>query len=245
MIESKYKHILPPHRRASRRARIALIAFEQDVATIQRYLLERSIKTRLSGRSFQYFARKSLCFLEICLNFSIFVFSYDAKQFRTNFIAIVKHCLAYGCTNRSSKRACKSLSWHLLPSKNKKRHAEWLVKIRRENTPVTKNSYLCSDHFSKECFIKPIGKKRKRLKRGSVPTKFSFIVEKPQRKKPCYQVTNQTTNRIKRINKVNNSNSAACEIKNKSESNEHDSGVDIEQMANVNCHDSRPRTSRA
>ena len=83
-----------------------------------------------------------------------------------------------------------------------------------------------------------IGGKRKRLKQGSVPTKFSFIVEKPQRKKPCYQATNQTTNRIKRINKVNNSNSATCEIKNNSERNEHDSGVDIEQMANVNCHDS-------
>ena len=170
--------------------------------------------------------------METCQNFSIFVFSYDAKQFRTNFIAMVKHCIAYGCTNRSSKRACKSLSWHLLPSKNKKRLAEWLVKIRRENTPVTKNSYLCSDHFSKECFIKLEEKENVSNKALCQQNSLS------QRKKPCYQATNQTTNRIKRINKVNNSNSATCEIKNNSERNEHDSGVDIEQMANVNCHDS-------
>ena len=100
---------------------------------------------------------------------------------------MVKHCVAFGCSNRSGKADCKDLSWHSLPLGNKKLLAEWLVKIRCENTPITKHSHICSQHFEPECFIKPLGGQRVRLKPGSVPTKFVFTAEKPARKKPCYR----------------------------------------------------------
>ena len=95
------------------------------------------------------------------------------------------HCIAFGCQNRSSKVACKELSWHLLPLSNKNLLAQWLVKLRHENTPVNKNTYVCSQRFESNCFIKPRGGQRIRLKPDSIPTKFIFTVEKPKRKKPA------------------------------------------------------------
>ena len=47
-----------------------------------------------------------------------------------------------------------------------------------------KNSYVCSQHFEANCFIKPMGGQRIRLKPDSIPTKFIFTVKKPKRKKP-------------------------------------------------------------
>ena len=105
---------------------------------------------------------------------------------------MVKHFIAFGSQNRSSKAECKDLSWHSLPLSNKNLLAQWLVKLRRENTPVNKNSYVCSQHFEANCFIKPMGGQRIRLKPDSVPTKFIFTVEKPKRKEPADRATLNT-----------------------------------------------------
>ena len=73
----------------------------------------------------------------------------------------------------------------MLPLSNKELLRTWLIKIKRTNTPVSKNSYLCRKHFEEECFIKPHGGQRIRLKPGSVPTKFVFTVQRKERKRPC------------------------------------------------------------
>ena len=62
------------------------------------------------------------------------------------------------------------------------------MKLRRKNTPVSKNS-VCSQHFDTNCFIKPIGGQRIRLKPDSVQTKFIFTVKKPKGKKPSNQAS--------------------------------------------------------
>ena len=98
---------------------------------------------------------------------------------------MVRHCIAYGCKIRSTKEESKELSWHLLPLSNKELLGTWLIKIKRTNTPVSKNSYLCSEHFEEERFIKPLGGQRIRLKPGSAPTKFVFTVQRKERKRPC------------------------------------------------------------
>ena len=104
---------------------------------------------------------------------------------------MVRHCIAFGCQNRSSKGECKDLSWHLLPLSNRNLLAQWLVKLRQGNTPVNKNSYVCSQHFEANCFIKAMGAQRIRLKPDSVPTKFIFTVKK-QRKKSTDQASLNT-----------------------------------------------------
>ena len=110
---------------------------------------------------------------------------------------MVRHCIAFGCQNRSSKAECKDLSWHFLSLSNKNLLAQWLVKLRRENTPVNKNSYVCSQHFEASCFIKPMGGQRIRLQPDSVPTKFIFTgVEKPKRKKPADRASLNTKKTI-------------------------------------------------
>ena len=56
--------------------------------------------------------------------------------------------------------------------------------MKRKDPPVSKHSYLCSQHFSEDCFKRCVGGKRY-LKSGSVLTRFSFTPEeKPKRKAP-------------------------------------------------------------
>ena len=99
-------------------------------------------------------------------------------------LAMVRHCIAYGCSSRNNKAGCENLSWHSLPLRNPKLLHTWLVKIKRENTPVNKNSFLCSKHFDAECFVKSVGGKKVSLKPGSFPSKFVFTEEKSKRKEP-------------------------------------------------------------
>ena len=100
---------------------------------------------------------------------------------------MLRHCIAYGCVNRSNKPECSKLSWHSLPINNAKLRRAWLLKMKRKDPPVSKHSYLCSQHFSEDCFMRCVGGKRY-LKSGSVPTRFSFSPkEKPKRKPPVYR----------------------------------------------------------
>ncbi|KXJ06510.1 hypothetical protein AC249_AIPGENE1155 [Exaiptasia diaphana] len=111
------------------------------------------------------------------------------------------------------------------------------IEVSINNRPL---SYVEDDddvceHFGKECFIKPIGGQRRRLKQGSVPSKFSFIQEKPGRKKPCYRA--QQTNTVKQINnpvevRSNSDTSMTDEIGNNSEA-----GSDIGHAADGNNSD--------
>ena len=75
----------------------------------------------------------------------------------------------------------------LYPINNAKLLRTWLLKMKRKDPPVSKHSYLCSEHFSEDCFMRCVGGKRY-LKSGSVPTRFSFSPEeKPKRKAPVYR----------------------------------------------------------
>ncbi|XP_068749492.1 uncharacterized protein [Montipora capricornis] len=97
---------------------------------------------------------------------------------------MARHCIAYGCVNRSNNPRCAKLSWHSLPIKNRKLLQAWLAKMKRKNPPASRHSYLCGEHFSEECFKRRMGG-RAYLKPGSVPTRFSFTPKaKPKRKAP-------------------------------------------------------------
>ena len=115
---------------------------------------------------------------------------------------MVRHCIAYGCVNRSNKPECSKLSWHSLPINNAKLLRTWLLKMKRKDPPVSKHSYLCSEHFSEDCFMRCVGGKRY-LKSGSVPTRFSFSPEeKPKRKAPVYRSAARETTKSQVKDKV-------------------------------------------
>lgn len=101
---------------------------------------------------------------------------------------MVGHCNAYGCVNRSNKAECSKLSWHSLPMNNAKHLRTWLLRIKRKDPPVSKHSYLCSQHFSENCFKRCAWRKRY-LKRGSVRTRFTFSPEEHKAAR-CLQEAN-------------------------------------------------------
>ena len=73
-----------------------------------------------------------------------------------------------GCKNTST--VCKELSFHWFPAKKELRRT-WIIKIRRDCTPVTPNTCVCGVHFDG-------GRRRDTL---SIPT--TFIWSKPVKKR--------------------------------------------------------------
>ena len=124
---------------------------------------------------------------------------------------MVRHCVAFGCLNRSDKPTCKKLSWHSLPLNNKELLKTWLVKIRRENTAVSKNSFLCSEHFDKKCFSKSFAGRKVSLKPESVPTIFCFTSQKPERKPPKERNDGVRPKAAKRLNLSSSEDHAASD----------------------------------
>ena len=136
------------------------------------------------------------CFLRFCLRSWSFIWPDSVAK------SMVRHCIAYGCVNRSNKPECSKLSWHSLPINNAKLLRTWLLKIKIKDPPVSKHSYLCSEHFSEDCFMRCVGGKRY-LKSGSVPTRFSFSPEeKPKRKAPVYRSAARETTKSQVKDKV-------------------------------------------
>ncbi|XP_065663032.1 THAP domain-containing protein 1-like [Hydra vulgaris] len=87
---------------------------------------------------------------------------------------MVNSCSAFGCTARSAKGV--SRSFHRFPVNPDKR-AAWILATKRKNFVPSSASFICSDHFSKNCFdeSKTSGYcLRKYLKPDAIPTIFDF-----------------------------------------------------------------------
>ena len=98
---------------------------------------------------------------------------------------IMVHCCVPGCINHSSKTS--NISYHRIPSDKALRKA-WLAMIRRDNLPPLKNCYVCSEHFTDDCFESDLKAQlmtelmvKRCLKRDAIPSVFSFA---PEPKKP-------------------------------------------------------------
>lgn len=89
---------------------------------------------------------------------------------------MVNRCVAAGCSNTSSDR----VSLFKFPSDAVLRR-KWEKQVQRTRAQwkATEHSFLCSDHFTEDCFevdsalASQFGmKKRRRLRPGAVPTIF-------------------------------------------------------------------------
>ena len=89
-----------------------------------------------------------------------------------------------GCTNCSKKTKGSDISYHRLPNDQHTRRT-WLRRVRRENLPKPNSCYVCSAHFTPDCFELSLKemfgiKCTKALKPGRVPSIFPFSSHKPE-----------------------------------------------------------------
>ena len=113
-------------------------------------------------------------------------------------------CSVPGCNNRSEKDRVRGVSFHSLPVKKPLAAQQWLDHIRCEKRfglPEPKYVYVCSEHFTQDCFeteyrFQLLGGNThiRSLKTGSVPTIFKWKVPvkvldiseaEQERKKEC------------------------------------------------------------
>ncbi|XP_046856134.1 THAP domain-containing protein 1-like [Xenia sp. Carnegie-2017] len=95
------------------------------------------------------------------------------------------YCMVPGCNNCSKKTKGSEISFHRLPN-DKNLRRKWLSRVRRENLPKANSCYVCSAHFTPDCFQNSLKelfnmKAKKTLKPGSLPSIFPFIKRKQER----------------------------------------------------------------
>ncbi|XP_043529914.1 THAP domain-containing protein 1-like isoform X1 [Chiloscyllium plagiosum] len=103
---------------------------------------------------------------------------------------MVLSCSAYGCKNRYDKD--RGVSFHRFPLKRPELCKKWLAAVRRRNFTPTKNSNLCSEHFTLDCFRKNCNNKI--LEENAVPSIFCFTRPNQQSKKLEIPVTSDQPN---------------------------------------------------
>ena len=104
-------------------------------------------------------------------------------------------CVAYGCSNTSSK----GINVIHLP-KNDARRKKWTEQVKRTRAgwkQPTVNSVICSKHFSQDCFEVKNGMYQSfglettaKLKKDAFPTSFKRKLtdaQEPAAKKPAYE----------------------------------------------------------
>ena len=122
------------------------------------------------------------------------------------------YCFAVECQNDSRKT--KGISYHQFP-KDRMVCKEWLAKISRENAKITKDSVVCSEHFTPDCFQRNLKaelmgtKSKTRLKPGAVPTIFSH---RPPPKKPRLSSEKRTKEKEKKEVRTNLANYASHDV---------------------------------
>lgn len=97
------------------------------------------------------------------------------RLFSVKYFFKMPHCMVPGCTNNS--RNAKGVSYHRIPRDSRLRQA-WMARIRRVNPRNVDHSFVCSSHFTPDCFEETLAnlipgyKRRARLKPNSVPSIF-------------------------------------------------------------------------
>ena len=90
------------------------------------------------------------------------------------------------CTNGYRKMKGTNISYHRLPTNHMKN--VWLQKIQRDNPRDTKHSFVCSEHFTPNCYVSSLAETlcgqmgRKLLKADAVPTIFKHTENAPKTK---------------------------------------------------------------
>lgn len=108
------------------------------------------------------------------------------------------HCMVPLCTNGWRKTKGTDISYHRLPTGPLK--SIWLRNIRRDNPCKPCHSFVCSVHFTADCFEPAIEicghKKPKSLKPSAVPTLFGFGQRKNSTRQSSLQQIRNRENKV-------------------------------------------------
>ena len=64
-------------------------------------------------------------------------------------------CAAYGCKNSSKDCKTNNVSFHKIPKQDDLRRKQWIKNLRRQgDLPKDSGFYVCSEHFTADCFKK-------------------------------------------------------------------------------------------
>ena len=89
------------------------------------------------------------------------------------------HCCVPDCSSNSKVSGTSGLTFHAFPMDPKERK-QWILSVRRadyKKLTVNKHTKVCSRHFREEDFIQSQGSKRRMLKKGVVPSIFTWTNE--------------------------------------------------------------------
>ena len=81
---------------------------------------------------------------------------------------MVTSCSAYRCTARRKKDS--GISFHRFPVKHSEIYRKWVQAVARDNFVPTEDCFICSKHFTNNCF--KATKARRRLQNDAVPSIF-------------------------------------------------------------------------
>ncbi|XP_037616667.1 THAP domain-containing protein 5-like isoform X2 [Sebastes umbrosus] len=94
-----------------------------------------------------------------------------------------RYCAVKVCSNRggtASKQENKRVSFYPFPLQDKSRLQKWVDNMRREEWSPSRHQYLCSEHFTEDCFDIRWGIRY--LKNTAVPTVFPSIEDDEEKK---------------------------------------------------------------
>ena len=103
------------------------------------------------------------------------------------FVDKMVYCAAFDCNNDSRKTT--GISYHCFP-KDPSLREQCLAKISRADLVISKNTSLCSEYFTPNCYERDLqaellgSQRRVSLKADAVPSKFSH---RPARKSLAYR----------------------------------------------------------
>ena len=113
------------------------------------------------------------------------------------FVDKMIYCGAFDCNNDSRKTT--GISYHCFP-KDPPLRGQWLAKICRADLVISKNTRLCSEHFTPDFYERDLqaellgSKKRASLKADAVPWTFSH---RPTQNKPRLSSENRAVQKAR------------------------------------------------
>ncbi|KAF7651221.1 hypothetical protein LDENG_00113970 [Lucifuga dentata] len=122
-----------------------------------------------------------------------------------------RYCAVKVCRNRggaASRQESKRISFYPFPLQDKSRLQKWMDNMKREEWTPSRHQYLCSEHFTEDCFNIRWGIRY--LRNTAIPTIFPSIQDETEKKVPTIQRSPKVKTRMLDSNIEPNRSDFSC-----------------------------------